>query len=104
MLDKKSYNVLRAKDDGICFYKYLWGICNTLGEWILNQGGVICGATYNEEYKIVHKISGGGETEEFRDSKYVQSDLGDCFSEIKKYLMQGNESVLLLERRVRCMD
>ena len=22
--------------------------------------GVICGATYNEEYKVVHKISGGG--------------------------------------------
>ena len=40
MFDRKAY-VLRAKD--------------------VNQGGVICGATYNEEYKVIHKISGGGQ-------------------------------------------
>ena len=41
----------------------------------------------NEEYKVIHKISGGGRRD-FGGSKYVQSDLGDCFSEIKKHLMQ----------------
>ena len=84
MFDRKAY-VLRAKDVGIVSTSTSGGFVTPLGEWILNQGGVICGATYNEEYKVVHKISGGAE--EFRDSKYVQSDLGDCFSEIKKHLM-----------------
>ena len=59
MLDRKAY-VLRAKDDGIVSTSTSGGFVTPLGEWILNQGGVICGATYNEEYKIVHKISGGG--------------------------------------------
>lgn len=33
----------------------------------------------------------------------MQSDLGDCFSEIKKHLMQETKGALL-ELRVRCMD
>lgn len=59
MFDKKAY-VLRAKDEGIVSTSTSGGFVTPLGEWILNQEGVICSATYNEEYKIVHKISGGG--------------------------------------------
>ena len=59
MFDRKAY-VLRAKDVGIVSTSTSGGFVTPLGEWILNQGGVICGATYNEEYKVVHKISGGG--------------------------------------------
>lgn len=73
MIEKHTYSIVSTSTSG--------GFVTPLGEWILNQGGVICGATYNEEYKVIHKISGGAE--EFRGSKYVQSDLGDCFSEKK---------------------
>ncbi len=34
-----------------------------------------------KKYKVIHKISG---QKSFEVQKYVQSDLGDCFSEIKK--------------------
>ena len=60
MFDRKAY-VLRAKDVEIVSTSTSGGFVTPLGEWILNQGGVICGATYNEEYKVIHKISGGGQ-------------------------------------------
>ena len=60
MFDRKAY-VLRAKEDGIVSTSTSGGFVTPLGEWILNQGGVICGATYNEEYKVIHKISEGGQ-------------------------------------------
>lgn len=60
MFGRKAY-VLRAKDVGIVSTSTSGGFVTPLGEWILNQGGVICGATYNEEYKVVHKVSGGGQ-------------------------------------------
>ena len=52
MFDRKAY-VLRAKDVEIVSTSTSGGFVTPLGEWILNQGGVICGATYNEEYKVV---------------------------------------------------
>ena len=60
VFDRKAY-VLRAKDEEIVSTSTSGGFVTPLGEWILNQGGVICGATYNEEYKVIHKISGGGQ-------------------------------------------
>ena len=60
MFDRKPY-VLRAKDVEIVSTSTSGGFVTPLGEWILNQGGVICGATYNEEYKVIHKISGEGQ-------------------------------------------
>ena len=59
MFDRKAY-VLRAKDVEIVSTSTSGGFVTPLGVWILNQGGVICGATYNEEYKVIHKISRGG--------------------------------------------
>lgn len=64
MFDRKAY-VLRAKDVEVVSTSTSGGFVTPLGEWILNQGGVICGATYNEEYKVIHKISGGGVQKSF---------------------------------------
>ena len=43
------------------------------------------------------------ETVKFRGSKYVQSNLGDIFTEIKKRkLDEGKLSVLLVEHLAKC--
>ena len=65
MFDRKAY-VLRAKDVEVVSTSTSGGFVTPLGEWILNQGGVICGATYNEEYKVIHKISGGRRVSRFK--------------------------------------
>lgn len=64
-----------------------------LSDWIINHGGVVYGAGFDEKegfYKVVHKEAKTFEQrDEFRCSKYVQSDLGDVFPRIKEELEKG---------------
>ena len=30
-----------------------------LAEWVFEHDGVVCGATYDDEFRVIHKISGG---------------------------------------------
>lgn len=61
-----------------------------LSDWILEQGGVVYGAGYEDHFRVVHKRATNKEQrDEFKGSKYVQSDLKDTFCQIKKDLKQG---------------
>lgn len=70
------------------------GIFTVLAQHILDSGGYVCGAAYDGEFKVRHIIvSSKQELEQLRKSKYVQSDTGMVFREIKKLLSDG-KSVL----------
>lgn len=61
-----------------------------LSDWILEQGGVVYGAGYEGHFRVVHKrATTKEERNEFKGSKYVQSDLKDIFCQIRKDLRQG---------------
>lgn len=61
-----------------------------LSDWILEQGGIVYGAGYEEHFSVVHKRAvSKEERNEFKGSKYVQSDLKDTFLQVKKDLKQG---------------
>lgn len=61
-----------------------------LSDWILEQGGIIYGAGYEDHFRVVHKrATNKNERNEFKGSKYVQSDLRDTFIQIKEDLKQG---------------
>lgn len=61
-----------------------------LSDYILEHGGVVYGAGYDRHFRVVHKrASGREERDEFRGSKYVQSDMGGCFRQIRDDLRQG---------------
>lgn len=61
-----------------------------LSDWILEQGGIIYGAGYENHFRVVHKrATNKNERNEFKGSKYVQSDLRDTFTQIKEDLNQG---------------
>lgn len=66
-----------------------------LSDWILAHDGSVFGAGYDEKekfYKVVHKEATTTEQrDEFRCSKYVQSDLCDVFPRIKEALEQGRK-------------
>ena len=80
---KNSEDILSTSTSG--------GFITPLAEHILNNRGMICAASYAEDFTIKHvwlEMSKGVGTvlKQIRGSKYVQSNLGDCFSEIKKNL------------------
>lgn len=61
-----------------------------LSDWILEQGGVIYGVGYEGHFRVIHKRAvNRKERNEFKGSKYVQSDLKDTFSQIKNDLKHG---------------
>lgn len=63
------------------------GIFILLAKEILNNNGVIVGAIMDEDYVVRHKIAHNiEELQEMMTSKYVQSDLGYIFKDVKKIL------------------
>lgn len=52
-------------------------------DYILGNNGVVYGAGYSDHFRVTHKrATTAKERDEFRGSKYVQSDLGDTFSQV----------------------
>lgn len=61
-----------------------------ISDYILRKGGVVYGAGYTEHFRVVHKrATNQKERNEFKGSKYVQSDLSGIFKEVKKDLKNG---------------
>lgn len=56
-----------------------------ISDYILERGGVVYGAGYTDHFRVVHKRAATKESrDEFRGSKYVQSDLNSVFRQVKK--------------------
>lgn len=70
------------------------GIFTMLAESILDEGGVVFGARFNEQWEVVHDYT---ETKEglapFRGSKYVQSRVGETYQQTKSFLIQGRKVI-----------
>ena len=61
-----------------------------LSDWILDNGGSVYGAGYKDHFRVAHKrAQTKTERDEFKGSKYVQSDVGDCFKQVKEDLKNG---------------
>ena len=66
------------------------GVFTALSELVINQGGVVFGAIYDENLNVKHSyVENIDECNKFRGSKYVQSSIGDAFKKVKEFLVQG---------------
>lgn len=68
------------------------GVFTALAEEILNEGGVVFGVRFDENWEVVHDYT---ETVDglsaFRGSKYVQSQIGDSFKKTEQFLKMGRK-------------
>ena len=61
-----------------------------LSDWVIEHGGVVYGAGYTDHFRVVHKRATTIEARnEFKGSKYVQSDLTGVFRQVKADLKAG---------------
>jgi coenzyme F420-reducing hydrogenase beta subunit len=61
-----------------------------LSDWILNNGGVVYGAGYMDHFRVAHKrATTKEERNEFKGSKYVQSDMNTVFEQVRNDLKRG---------------
>lgn len=67
------------------------GLCSWIANHYISSGGVVCGVILDEnEWKATHVCASDAETiERMRNSKYMQSDTGTTFSEVRQLLRQG---------------
>ena len=66
------------------------GIFTLLAFYVIDNGGVVFGACFDEHFNVVHNISDKKEDiAKFRGSKYVQSTIGSAYKLAKNYLDNG---------------
>lgn len=67
------------------------GVFTLLANWMFSQGGVVAGAAYTEDCYSVEHIMSTNEEElaRLRGSKYVQSNTGLIYKQVKEYLDKG---------------
>lgn len=80
------------KDEQIRLESSSGGIFSAIAEYIINDGGVVFGAKFNDKWEVIHDYT---ETidglAQFRGSKYVQSQIGDNYKKAKQFLTSGRK-------------
>lgn len=62
-----------------------------ISDYILENGGIVYGVGYKDHFRVAHKrATTKEERNEFKGSKYVQSDLDGIFRQVKEDLKKGN--------------
>lgn len=82
--------IVQHKSDAIRYQSTSGGAFTAIAEEIISRGGVVFGAAMNDELTVKHVCVNTIENlARFRNSKYVQSETGDCYKEAKKRLASG---------------
>lgn len=91
---QECYAVMSEKD--IRMESSSGGMFTVLANYILKKGGYVCGAAWKSPFTVAHKIIHRNEDlHELQLSKYIQSDLNDCYRQIKDLLAE-NKAVLFV--------
>ena len=79
--------LLQHKDKQVLTESTSGGAFTALGEWVISQGGVVFGAAFTDGFVVKHvMVDKVEDLRRFRNSKYVQSQIGDSYSICKEKL------------------
>lgn len=82
--------VVQHKDDVVRYQSTSGGAFTAIAEEVIKRGGVVFGAVMTDELVVKHDFVTDNEgLAKFRNSKYVQSKIGDCYSVAKKFVNEG---------------
>lgn len=82
--------VAQNRDRDICKQSTSGGIFTPIAEYVINHGGIVYGVEITEDYFVQHTgVEKKEDLVKFRNSKYVQSNLGDIYSHVKTELKNG---------------
>ncbi len=90
--DKEPDCYAAYADDEIRAVSSSGGIFTLAAEEILDQGGVVAGAAFDEKFRVAHiLVDNKKELGRLRSSKYVQSTTDFVYREVEKYLKEGRQ-------------
>ncbi|MBQ9082390.1 MAG: Coenzyme F420 hydrogenase/dehydrogenase, beta subunit C-terminal domain [Clostridia bacterium] len=66
------------------------GVFTLLCQWVLERGGVVFGAAYDVDFRVMHcRVDNLSDLHRLRGAKYAQSRIGETFAEAKQLLRSG---------------
>ena len=81
---------VKNKDNNIREKSSSGGVFTAIAEYIIEQGGIVFGAGFDENFNVCHiKVEKKEDLEKLRGSKYVQSKIGYTYQETKEALISG---------------
>lgn len=87
---KRCYAVYGYQDETLLRKSSSGGVFPALALKVLEQRGYVCGCVWNDNFEAEHIVSGEWkDVERMLHSKYVQSDMGDCYKQVDKLLKEG---------------
>lgn len=101
-------NINRNKDDLKVFASYTLnenvrklsssgGLSSEIAELVLDKGGVVFGAAFNEDFLVEHiEIRTKDDLQKIIGSKYIQSNIGLTYNRIKHIIDIENKNVLFI--------
>jgi coenzyme F420-reducing hydrogenase beta subunit len=85
----KGY-IIKSKDEQVVNNSSSGGVFYHLAKWVIMNDGVVFGAVIDNQGLIKHSAATTMDAlEPMMSSKYVQSEMGNCFKEALDYLKQG---------------
>lgn len=79
---KKNENIRMESSSG--------GVFTALAEYVINKGGVVFGARFDDNLNVIHDYADTIEgLQKFRGSKYVQSQICDTFKQARTFLKEN---------------
>ena len=68
------------------------GVFTVIANYVLNNGGYVCGAAFDENMQLKHiMIDNFADLSKLQGSKYLQSDTGDIYKQVKNKLLEGKQ-------------
>lgn len=86
-VENQQFYAVRHKDKDILMNSSSGGAFSAIAQAVLDQGGIVYGATYDKNMVVRHvAVDKPEDLWQLRGSKYVQSDLRGIFKEVKSLL------------------
>ena len=84
---KQKAFLIQHRDETICKQRTSGGAFTAIAKQIISNGGVVFGVTMDDRFDVKHIMVDSIEgLEQFRNSKYVQSNVGESYRAVKKEL------------------
>lgn len=80
----------KSNDESLIEKSSSGGFFTVLAEYVLNRGGVVFGAKFDDKWEVKYDYIENREgLEKFRGSKYVQGKVGESYKAVKNFLRAG---------------
>lgn len=87
--EQKAF-LLQHKDEKVLQESASGGAFTAFASYVIERGGMVFGAAYDKDFQVIHQyVEKYEDLRIFRNSKYVQSMVGDAYQRAKAFLKQG---------------